>query len=52
VRDTSFVKNVAAGVDAMGVQYAPLVYTLAKVRWDSAEDRDAVLRFLSEDVDG
>lgn len=41
-----FVGNVAAGVDAIGLENAPLIYALAKVRWESVEDRDEVLAWL------
>jgi len=44
--DLSFVNNVAAGVDRLGVVNAPIIYALAKVNWESVEDRDAVLNWM------
>lgn len=44
--ELTFVKNVAAGVDKLGLENVPMIYALAKVRWDSEEDRDAVLDWL------
>lgn len=45
----SFVNNVARGVETLGVEHAPLIYALAKVRWESVEDRDAVLEWMVTD---
>jgi hypothetical protein len=47
--DISFVNNIAKGVDVLGVQESPLIYALARVTWESAQDRDAVLNFLVAD---
>lgn len=44
--DLNFVNNVAAGVDHLGVQNAPIIYALAKVNWESVEDRDAVFAWM------
>lgn len=41
-----FVGNVAAGVETLGLENTPLIYALAKVRWESVEDRDEVLGWL------
>jgi len=45
----SFVENVAAGVETLGVTYAPIIYSLARIQWETPDDRDAVLRFLAGD---
>ena len=47
--ELSFVKNVSRGVDILGVQNAPLIYALARVRWESADDRDEVLNWMAAD---
>jgi hypothetical protein len=49
VSETSFVKNVVAGVEKIGLRNAPMVYALAKVPWKSAEDRDMVLDWVGQD---
>jgi hypothetical protein len=49
--ELDFVHNVAAGVDSLGVEYTPIIYALAKVNWESVEDRDAVFSWMGEDVD-
>lgn len=43
----SFVSNVDAVVRHLGAQYPGIVMNLASVKWDSDDDRDAFLRFLS-----
>ena len=50
--DTSFVNNISAGVNALGLRNTPIVYSLAKIDWKSPEDRDAVLAFITEDTNG
>lgn len=45
----SFVNNVARGVETLGLEYAPLIFALARVRWESPEDRDGVLNWLAAD---
>jgi hypothetical protein len=45
----TFIENVAAGVDALGLEMAPIIYSLARIRWDNPQDLDAVLRFLGTD---
>ena len=42
----TFVENIAAGVDALGLEMAPVIYSLARIRWDNPQDYQAVLRFL------
>jgi hypothetical protein len=49
VSDTGFVNNIAAGVSALGVQNAPIIYALAQVNWESAQDRDAVLAWFGQE---
>ena len=50
--NASFVENIAAGVDALGVTYAPVIYSLAQIQWETPDDRDAVLAFLGGDSGG
>lgn len=47
--DLSFVQNVAKGVDTLGVEFAPIIFSLARINWDSVEDRDSVLEYLGAD---
>lgn len=47
--ETSFVNNIAAGVDALGLRNAPIVYALAQIPWESVEDRDAFFAWAGED---
>ena len=47
--ELSFVNNIAAGVDAVGLRNAPVIFGLAKVQWNSVEDRDAFLAWVGED---
>lgn len=44
-----FVSNVSRGVETLGVSNAPIIYALAKVKWESVEDRDQVLNWLAAD---
>jgi hypothetical protein len=46
VSDLSFVNNIAAGVDKLGLENTPILYTLALIKWDSVDDRDAVLDYI------
>lgn len=41
----SFVENISAAVDALGLQNAPTAFVLARIPWESREDRD---KFLAE----
>lgn len=45
----SFIENIAAGVDALGLTHAPTIWGLAKVDWESPEDRDTFLRVIAKD---
>jgi hypothetical protein len=47
----TFVENIAAGVEALGLKNAPIIFSLAKIRWETTDDRDAVLSFLGGDPD-
>lgn len=47
--ELSFVNNISAGVDAVGLRNAPIIFGLAKVQWNSVEDRDAFLAWVGED---
>jgi len=50
--NADFVENVAAGVDALGLTYSPIVFALAQVQWESPQDRDTVLAFLAGEQGG
>lgn len=43
----SFVNNIAAAVDALGVEAAGVVYGIALTPWESDEERDEFLRLVS-----
>lgn len=47
-----FVDNIAAGVEALGLENAPLVYAMARVKWESREDRDAMLAWMGGKQNG
>lgn len=42
----SFVEDVAAAVDALGVEAAGVVYGIGMTKWESAEQRDAFLKLV------
>lgn len=44
-----FVSNVTKGVETLGVSHAPIIYALARVKWESVEDRDEVFNYLAAD---
>jgi hypothetical protein len=46
LRETSFVSNVASGVDHLGLTAAPIIFTLAQIDWESPEERDSVYRWM------
>ncbi len=46
MKGLTFVDNIAAGVDKLGLENTPVIYALSKVRWESIEDRDAVYDYL------
>ena len=50
--DTSFVKNIAAGVDRIGLQNTPLIWALAKMPYPSAEERDALFDEIGGNQNG
>lgn len=47
--ELNFVNNIDAGVKALGLRNAPVVYSLARVQWSSIEDRDAFLQWAGAD---
>jgi hypothetical protein len=49
VSELSFVNNIAAGVNAVGVRNAPIVWGLARVDWQSVQDRDAFFAWVGQD---
>lgn len=42
---SKFMDNIAAGVDALGLENSPIIWALAHVQWDSPAERD---QFLAE----
>ncbi len=48
----SFVNNIAAAVDALGVEAAGVVYGIALTPWESDQERDEFLRLVSGRRDG
>lgn len=45
----SFIEDVSAIVDRIGVRYPGVVLGLSQIQWESAEDRDAFLDALVSD---
>lgn len=43
----SFVEDVAAAVDALGVDKVGLVWGIGLTNWESAEQRDEFLRLVA-----
>ena len=43
----SFVENVAAAVDALGVQHAGIIYGIALTDFESTQKRDEFLTLIS-----
>lgn len=42
---SKFMDNIAAGVDALGLENSPIIWALANVQWASPAERD---QFLAE----
>lgn len=42
----SFIEDVAAAVDALGVEAVGVVYGIGMTKWDSAEQRDEFLKLI------
>jgi nucleoid-associated protein YejK len=42
-----FIENVAAAVEALGVEKAGIVYGIAMTDWESDQKRDDFLRLVS-----
>lgn len=47
---TQFMDDVAAFVDALGMDEPGLIISLALVPWDDIEDRDQFINFLKREV--
>lgn len=47
---TQFAQDVAAFVDALGMDEPGLVISLALVPWDDVEDRDEFISYLKREV--
>jgi hypothetical protein len=48
----SFVEDIAAAVDAIGVEAAGVVYGIGLVNWKSDQERDDFLALISGRSDG
>jgi hypothetical protein len=46
-----FVKNVTAFVDALGYEEPAVILTLSQVPWDSDDDRNDFINFLTREVE-
>jgi hypothetical protein len=46
----SFVDDLAAFTDALGVENAPIIFDLAQVPWPSDENRDEFIQALTGKV--
>jgi hypothetical protein len=42
-----FIENIAAAVEAFGVEQAGIVYGIALTNWESDQKRDEFLRLVS-----
>lgn len=45
-----FVKNITAFVDALGYDEPAVIIPLAQVAWDSDQDRDDFIKYLTREV--
>lgn len=45
-----FVKDVTAFVDALGYEYPGIVLSLANIPWESDQDRDEFINYLTREV--
>lgn len=52
MKDLNFVNNISAGVDKLGLFNTPIIFALAKIDWETVEDRDAVLSWMGGEQDG
>jgi len=43
-----FVDDIAAAVDALGVEAAGIVWGIGQTNWESPEQRDEFLNFISQ----
>lgn len=48
----TFVDNIAAAVDALGVEAAGVVYGIGMTPWESDDERDGFLRLVSGQGNG
>lgn len=44
-----FVKDVTAFVDALGYDYPGVVLSLANIPWESDQDRDDFIKYLTRE---
>lgn len=42
-----WIESVSAFSDALGPQFAPLIFDLADVPWDSTEHRDGFIQLMT-----
>lgn len=47
---TQFMDDVAAFVDALGMDEPGLILSLAQIAWDDEEDRDQFINFLTQEA--
>lgn len=47
---TQFMDDVAAFVDALGMEEPGLIISLALVPWDDDEDRDQFINYLKQEA--
>ena len=38
-----FVENLSTAIDVLGLEHAPTAFVLARIPWESADDRDLFL---------
>lgn len=48
----SFVDNIAAAVDALGVEAAGVVYGIGRIPWKTDAERDEFLRLIAGQGNG
>lgn len=47
---SQFVKNVSAFVEALGYDQPAIILSLAEVPWDSDDDRDEFIKYLTREI--
>ena len=44
----TFTENIAAAVDALGLENAPIIWGIGRTRWETSEARDDFLRMIAK----